>query len=699
MAVAESRSLLDTPLQFVKGVGPKRSKALGNEGVLTVQDLLYYFPRRHLDRTTVTAIRDLQKDELVTVVGSVEAGGLRTSRKRKYYQLIVSDGSGFMNCIWFNGIEYVRNSFSVGDWVAFHGKVDFFNGYQIVHPEYDKLDNKGSDSLHTGAVIPLYPSTQELKNVGLDGRGFRKIIKSALEFLEGHDAEFFPQSIRTDQNLIPLVDALKSIHFAPDTDHLTSATFRLKFDEHFFLQLLMALRKIGITESKGRALSKVGPHVRLLYDSLDFELTKAQERVLREIRKDMASPRVMNRLLQGDVGSGKTIVAILCAAVAVGNGVQAVIMAPTEILAHQHYGVFRSYLDKVQITTAILVGKQKPKEREQILKGIASGKIQVVVGTHALIQQDVLFNDLGLVVIDEQQRFGVLQRGTLLEKGLSPDVLVMTATPIPRTLAITYHGDMDMSVLDEMPGNRRPAVTRVVTEETLPKVYQFIHDQIDKGRQCIVVYPLVEESEKSDLKAAEEGFRTLSENVFAGRRLCLIHGRMKKDEKDAIMDRFVGNEIEILVSTTVVEVGIDVPNATVMLVENAERFGLTQLHQLRGRIGRGSEKGYCILVQRKSSPASRRRLDIISQTNNGFEISDEDLKLRGPGEFYGTKQHGYLKWRIADLVNDGPIIRQARQAAFDLVTEDPHLRKPENEHIRKRFVQDYQHMLEFVNIS
>ncbi len=694
-----TESSLNTSVQFVKGVGPKRAEVLAEVGVKTVKDLLYYFPRRHLDRTTITAISDLQVETTATVVAKVEAAGVRKARKRNYYQLIVSDGTGMLDCIWFNGIQYVQKIFSVGDQVAFHGKVEFYNGYQLVHPEYDKLGEDEREPLNTGAVIPLYPSGQKLKSVGLDSRGFRRIIRASLKKFGGDSDDFFPDGFRNRLNLLPLDRSIEYIHFASDLEQLDAASRRLKFDEHFFLQLLMALRKVGITEAKGRSLSKAGPYIKLIYDALEFELTNAQKRVLKEIREDMASPHVMNRLLQGDVGSGKTIVSILAVAITVGNGAQAAIMAPTEILAHQHYNVFRKYLDSAQITTAILVGNQPAKERRQILDGVKNGSIQVVVGTHALIQEDVEFADLGLAIIDEQHRFGVVQRGALAQKGMNPDMLVMTATPIPRTLAITYHGDLDLSVIDEMPKYRIPVTTRVVTEDKVPKVYQFVHDQVKKGRQCMVVYPLIEESEKLDLKAAEDGFSFLAEKVFPKLKLALIHGRMKKDEKDSIMDAFGRNEIQILVSTTVIEVGIDVPNATVMLIENAERFGLTQLHQLRGRIGRGTEKGYCILIQRGMTATARRRLDIISSTTNGFEISDEDLKLRGPGEFYGTRQHGFMRWEIADIVTDGPIIKEARREAFDLVEGDPQLRKSEHKGIRNRFLEDYQQMLEYVNIS
>ena len=694
-----TESPLKTSVQFVKGVGPKRSETLAEVGVETVRDLLYYFPRRHLDRTTITPIHDLEKDTTATVVAKVEAAGVRKARKRKYFQLIVRDNTGMLNCIWFNGIQYVQKAFSVGDQVAFHGKVEFYNGYQLVHPEYDRLGEEEHEPLNTGAVIPLYPSGQKLKSVGLDSRGFRRIMREVFKQFGSDSDDFLPDDLRKSQNFLPLDESIEFIHFAADLVQLSEARRRLKFDEHFFLQLLMALRKMGITEAKGRSLSKTGPYIKLIYDALDFELTGAQKRVLKEIREDMASPHVMNRLLQGDVGSGKTIVSILAVAIAVGNGVQSAIMAPTEILAHQHYNVFRKYLDRAQITTAILVGNQPAKERRKILEGVKNGNIQVVVGTHALIQEDVEFSDLGLAIVDEQHRFGVVQRGTLAQKGMNPDMLVMTATPIPRTLAITYHGDLDLSVIDEMPKNRIPVTTRVVAEDKVPKVYQFIRDQVEKGNQCMIVYPLIEESERLDLKAVVDGYDTLSKKIFPKFKLALIHGRMKKDEKDTVMDAFGRNEIQILVSTTVIEVGIDVPNATVMLIENAERFGLTQLHQLRGRIGRGTEKGYCILIQRGMTATARRRLDIISSTTNGFEISDEDLKLRGPGEFYGTRQHGFMKWKIADLVYDGDIITEARKAAFDLVDYDPKLKKQEHAGIRSRFLHDYQHMLEYVNIS
>ena len=406
----------------------------------------------------------------------------------------------------------------------------------------------------------------------------------------------------------------------------------------------------------------------------------------------------MNRLLQGDVGSGKTIVAVLAAAIAIGNNVQIAVMAPTEILVHQHYESFKTFSEIGKITCAILVGNTKESERKKVIDGLKTGRIDLIVGTHALIQKDIEFKNLGLVIVDEQHRFGVVQRGDLVEKGLNPHFLAMTATPIPRTLAITYHGDMDLSIIDELPKHRKPVITKKIGPERLKNVYNFMKNEVSKGRQCMIVYPLVEETEKSDLAAAVEAYETLSRTAFTDVNLGLIHGRMKKEEKDNIMNKFSDNRIQILVSTTVIEVGIDVPNATVMLVEHADRFGLIQLHQLRGRVGRGSEKSYCIFVQRDITENSRKRLDIMERTNDGFVISDEDLKLRGPGEFFGIKQSGFFKYKIADLVMDGPIIKSARKAAFDLVAKDPHLRNRSFIELRRHFLKKYQHMLDFINI-
>ena len=688
---------LSTSLQYIKNVGPTRAKVLSEIGLEDSEDLLYYFPRRHLDRTTVTAISLLKKGMITTIVGKVETCGERKTRKGKLFQAVLSDGTGFLTLLWFNGIPYIKKSIEIGDQFAVHGKIEFYNGLQIVHPEYDKL-NIDDDPLNTGSVIPLYPLTQELQKAGIENRFFRKIIRGMLKGIN-NISDFFPSEFLQKHKLVSRYEALHWIHFADKEKDVKRAIYRLKFDEHFFLQLLMALKKESNCRVGTKPLDKTGPHVKLIYDQLNFELTDAQNRVLKEIRTDLGKPITMNRLLQGDVGSGKTIVAVLAAAIAIGNNVQIAVMAPTEILVRQHYESFKKFSEIGKITCAILVGNTKEGERKKVIDALKTGRIDLIVGTHALIQKDIEFKNLGLVIVDEQHRFGVVQRGDLVEKGLNPHFLAMTATPIPRTLAITYHGDMDLSIIDELPKHRKPVITKKIGPERLKNVYNFMNNEVSKGRQCMIVYPLVEETEKSDLTAAVEAYETLSRTAFTDVNVGLIHGRMKKEEKDNIMNEFSDNRIQILVSTTVIEVGIDVPNATVMLVEHADRFGLIQLHQLRGRVGRGSEKSYCIFVQRDITENSRKRLDIMERTNDGFVISDEDLKLRGPGEFFGIRQSGFFKYKIADLVMDGPIIKSARKAAFDLVAKDPHLRDRSFIELRRHFLKEYQHMLDFVNIS
>ena len=688
---------LSTSLKYIKNVGSARAKVLTEIGLEDSEDLLYYFPRRHLDRTTVTAISLLKKGMITTIVGKVETCGERKTRKGKLFQAVLSDGTGLLTLLWFNGVPYIKKSIEIGDQFAVHGKIEFYNGLQIVHPEYDKL-NIDDDPLNTGSVIPLYPLTKELQKAGIENRFFRKIIRGMLKEIN-NISDFFPSEFLQKHKLVSRYEALHWIHFADKEKDVKRAIYRLKFDEHFFLQLLMALKKESNCRVGTKPLDKTGPHVKLIYDQLNFELTDAQNRVLKEIRTDLGKPITMNRLLQGDVGSGKTIVAVLAAAIAIGNNVQIAVMAPTEILVRQHYESFKKFSEIGKITCAILVGNTKEGERKKVIDALKTGRIDLIVGTHALIQKDIEFKNLGLVIVDEQHRFGVAQRGDLVEKGLNPHFLAMTATPIPRTLAITYHGDMDLSIIDELPKHRKPVITKKIGPERLKNVYNFMNNEVSKGRQCMIVYPLVEETEKSDLAAAVEAYETLSRTAFTDVNVGLIHGRMKKEEKDNIMNEFSDNRIKILVSTTVIEVGIDVPNATVMLVEHADRFGLIQLHQLRGRVGRGSEKSYCIFVQRDITENSRKRLDIMERTNDGFVISDEDLKLRGPGEFFGIRQSGFFKYKIADLVMDGPIIKSARKAAFDLVAKDPHLRNRSFIELRRHFLKKYQHMLDFVNIS
>jgi len=688
---------LNDSISIVLGVGPQRVKVLNGLGVESVKDMLYYFPRRYLDRTTLTPIRELTKGDHITLIAQVETLGEKRIRRGTMFQIITSDGTGLLTLNWFNGVRYVKNLFKVGDKLAISGKVEWYNGFSITHPEIEKLRDD-EDPLKTGKVVPIYPLTQELRSVGLDQRGIRKILGMIVSELNPI-SEIMPEAILKEHDLIFLDKALRDIHFSKNLSELRSATKRLKFDEHFFLQLLLGLRKQMKFSYQTKRLIDIGPYFRPISETLDFELTNAQKNVIQDVHLDMKNNHPMNRLIQGDVGCGKTIVAVLISLIAVGNNVQVAIMAPTEILARQHFHSFKEQLDKVNIPCALLLGKMKKKDRSPIISGLKNGNIPIVIGTHALIQKDVSFRNLGLVIIDEQHRFGVNQRSSLLEKGDNPHSMAMTATPIPRTLAITYHGDMDISVIDELPSMRIPVTTKVINPERLNNVYKFIRDEVQKGRQCIVVYPLVEESEKSDLAAAVEAHDELSKIQFSNLSVGLVHGRMVVEEKDEVIKKFEKNEINILVSTTVVEVGIDIPNATVMLVEHAERFGLTQLHQLRGRVGRGANKSYCILVRRGFTETSKNRLTVMENTNDGFVIADEDLKLRGPGEFFGLRQSGFFQFKIADMVQDGPLLRQARSSAFNLIDNDQGLEHEVNKRLREWFITDYASYLGNIKLS
>ncbi|NOZ07916.1 MAG: ATP-dependent DNA helicase RecG [FCB group bacterium] len=683
---------------YLRGVGPQRAKILAAIGIETLEDLLYYYPRRYLDRTGIKAIRDLRVGDEAVVIGRVEKTATIPTRRKVIFTLTLSDDTGRLTCQWFHGISWISDKFTIGDTVAVFGKVDFYNGLKLTHPDFDILE-PGEDPVNTGKILAQYPSTAELKAVGLTGSGFRKIIATALERLDEPVPDHFPPLFLQHYGLMPLDTALRVIHQPRTLEDLQPATFRLKFDEHFFIQLLMALRRKARQDDQGRVFLKKGPFVKRMYEKLPFQLTKAQINVLREIHADLKSAHQMNRLLQGDVGSGKTVVAMLTAATVIGNGAQVAVMAPTEILADQHYRSFREYCELVGIRSALLKGGMKTTDRANVLEPLATGELQLVVGTHALIQEDVKFKDLGLVIVDEQHRFGVLQRKELMQKGLNPELLAMTATPIPRTLAITYHGDLDISVIDELPAGRLPVKTTVVEPKRLEKVYSFMRSEMAAGRQCFVIYPIIEESEKLDLEAADLGYLFLKDKIFPEFKVGYIHGKMKPPERDRQMKAFESNELQLLVATTVVEVGIDIPNASVMVIENAERFGLSQLHQLRGRIGRGSYQSHCVLVQRKETEDARYRLEVMESTNDGFIISDRDLKLRGPGEFFGKKQHGYMKTRLANFIEDGPIIRTARQAAFTLVGNDPNLQNPEHQLLRQHFTEHYKTMLEFVKIG
>ena len=633
----------------------------------------------------------------VLIVGKVQNCGLRKTKKRNYYQVTLNDSQGSVNLIWFHALSWITGKFEIGDIIAAYGKVDFFNGFNITHPEFDILE-ENDDPINTGQIIAIYPGTSELKQVGLESRGFRRIIRNTLEKIQSPIKDYFSLKFLNHYGLMNRNDSLINIHQPFNMDKLQNAIFRLKFDEHFFLQVLMALRKKRIASANGRVFKKRGEYVKKMYDSIPFELTNSQIKVLKEIRSDLMSSKQMNRLLQGDVGSGKTIVATLIASIVIGNDSQVAVLAPTELLAEQHYRSFKKYCDLVNINCCLLTGSISSSQKREYLYGLEVGQIQIIIGTHALIQDQVVFKDLGLIIIDEQHRFGVEQRKKIIDKGYNPEILAMTATPIPRTLAFTYHGDIDVSIIDELPKNRKEIITKIVEDKQLKDVYKFVKSILDKGQQCFIVYPLIEDSEHSDLMAAKSGYQLLK-SIFKNYSIGYIDGKMKLDNRNIIMDQFSKNEINILVSTTVIEVGIDVPNATVMLIENAERFGLSQLHQLRGRVGRGEKKSYCILIARKYTPDSQRRLKIMVNTNDGFLISDEDLKIRGPGDYFGKKQHGYMKLKIGNIIKDGPIIRIAREAAFFMIEKDPMLKNKNNLLIKKQFLKNYKEMIEFIDIS
>lgn len=684
------KSQIESPVQYLKGIGPKKAEVLNSVGIKTIEDILYYLPRKYLDRSTFTPINQLQPNTQATVIGKVEALGVRKGRKNRF-QVILKDKTGFLNLIWFANLKYVQNAFEAEDVVIASGEVSFYNGLQMAHPEFEIISGNGDELIHSGGVIPVYPSTARLRKLNLDSRGFRRILKPFLERVEQMVEETLPQPIVTEQHLLPLSLALKNIHFPENLTVAEQARQRLAFDELFYLELMLALRKKRLTDSpEGIPFQKPGSLIKQLLNKLPFKLTEAQRKVLREIANDMLSKKPMNRLLQGDVGSGKTIVALISMMMAVESGYQSAFMAPTEILAEQHYLTIHKLAEELGIKIVLLTSSVNKKEKEIVLGQISLGEASLVIGTQALIQEKVKFYRLGLAVIDEQHRFGVMQRALLRQKGHQPDVLIMTATPIPRTLALTAYGDLDVSVIDQLPPGRKPIETILRDEKTRPEVYRFLDKKISQGRQVYIVYPLIEETEKLDLKAATEAYEKLKKEVFPNRRVGLIHGRIKNTDREAIMQKFRKGEFDILVSTTVIEVGVDVPNSSIMVIEHAERFGLSQLHQLRGRVGRGAEQSYCYLMANYPlSQDARDRLQALCSSTDGFKISELDLKLRGPGEFFGTKQHGLPELKVADLIRDLRLLHEARRWAFKIIEEDPFLLKTDNQLLRTHFLRRY----------
>ena len=694
-------SILETDIQFLPGVGPRRGEALQKVGVSTFRDLIHYYPRRYLDRSTVTAMADIgQSDGPITVVGKITSVKNIPRRPPRFELRVVDEDGQSVRCVWFRGAAWVSRVFKVGELIAFHGTPQYYrDGYSFPHPDFDKLDADGP-SLDTGRIIALYPGGTGLSKVGLTSRSFRKIIFGLFKQHGLEIQEALPDDFRIRYGLIAGNVARRAIHFPKSQDELEKARFRLKFEEFFFLQLLLAeTRQTRQEVPTSVRLKGRGGKLKLFLEQLPFALTVAQQRAIDEILADTGDGHQMNRLVQGDVGSGKTVVAIAAMMHALDNGYQSAFMAPTEILAEQHFGSLTGYLDELGVQTRLLVGGQRKALRKEILADVANGTAHVVVGTHALIQEGVAFRRLGLSIIDEQHRFGVLQRATMFDKGDAPHVLLMTATPIPRSLAMTVFGDLDVTVIDEMPAGRKPIRTVLKEESDRASVYDFLREQIATGRQIYVVYPLVEESDKLALKDAESGFATLTA-AFPDLTVDLIHGRMPWQQKEEVMSRFKGGDSQILVSTTVIEVGVDVPNAAVMVIEHAERFGLSQLHQLRGRVGRGPDQSYCILMaDYPRTDVARQRLETMVETTDGFRISETDLQLRGAGDFFGTRQSGLPEFKIADVVNDAAILRLAREAAFSLVDVDPHLRDPEHAELREAYERSASGKIEMAGVG
>lgn len=675
--------ILSLDIQYIKGVGPMRARVLQKElGIATLGDLLYTFPYKYIDRSRIHHVVELTEDlPYVQLRGQIldfEQAGVGT---KKHIKAFFSDGTGVIELVWFKGLKFVENTYKVNQpYIVFGKPQRYGRRFSMAHPEIEKVNEADA---HPTPLQPFYTMTDGMRRASFSSKTLQKIIRNAFEILGDQLNETLPAYLLERHQLKGLQESLFNVHFPTDSMALPEARRRLKFEELFYLQLdILSQSTQRKSDSKGFVFGQVGSAFNdFFYHHLPFPLTDAQKRVIKEVRKDMRSGKQMNRLLQGDVGSGKTVVALMCCLLAIDNGFQACLMAPTEILAEQHFATLRRMLEGMDLNVALLTGSVKGKTRKNILQQLKEGEIQLLVGTHALIEPTVVFQNLGFVVIDEQHRFGVKQRAKLWEKNLQPPhILVMTATPIPRTLAMTVYGDLDVSVIDQLPPGRKPIRTIHYDERDIGKLYEGMRVELRTGRQVYVVYPLIEESERSDLLALETGYARLCE-VFPDFSVGKVHGKMKPQEKDEAMQRFINKETQILVSTTVIEVGVNVPNASVMVIEEADRFGLAQLHQLRGRVGRGADQSFCLLVTHKNnlSETTRRRLGVMCETTDGFVIAEEDMKLRGPGDIEGTAQSGLpFKLRIANLVGDTILMSEAREAASKVLKQDMARNLPQN---------------------
>lgn len=678
----------NTDIKYLPGVGPKKAEILNKEiDVFSVEDLLHYYPYKYIDKSRIYYIHEVDGNmPYIQLKGRITA--FETMGEGRHKRLIAhfTDGTGFIDLVWFQGARFITDKYKINlPYLVFGKPTAFGNKFNIAHPDIDPYIEEKVEQTN---LLGYYNTTEKMKTHYLNSKAIQKIMTSALPAALPHVVETLPQSIIDTAKLLPLKEAIRNIHFPLNPSILRDAQYRLKFEELFYLQLnIFRYTSDRRAKLKGFIFSLVGDYFNSFYEkNLPFELTNAQKRIIREIRQDMATGEQMNRLLQGDVGSGKTLVALMVMLIAMGNGFQASMMAPTEILANQHYITIQEFLFGLGINVELLTGSTKKKKREEIHSRLLTGDIHILIGTHALIEDTVQFGNLGLVVIDEQHRFGVAQRAKLWTKNVNPPhMLVMTATPIPRTLAMTVYGDLDVSVIDELPPGRKPIQTIHQYDKKRGALYNSIRKQLSEGRQVYFVYPLIEESEKIDLKNLEEGYEHICE-IFPEYTVCKVHGKMKPAEKDTEMTRFVKNEAQIMVATTVIEVGVNVPNASVMVIESAQRFGLSQLHQLRGRVGRGADQSYCILITPyELSADSRKRINIMVESNDGFEIAEADLKLRGPGDLEGTQQSGIaFNLRIADIVKDSQIMGYARDIAKEVIDNDPSLAKPEHQILQRQ---------------
>ncbi|MFH1414015.1 MAG: ATP-dependent DNA helicase RecG [Candidatus Omnitrophota bacterium] len=681
-----------TSIRYVKGIGPKKADSFHKFAINTIEDLFYYFPKRYEDRTRFSPISQLQEGQVQTVKAKVLARGGHESFRRRGFSIVeiaVGDEGGKIHCVWFNQ-PYLKEYFKVGVSLVLYGKVEHYGDrLQINSPEFEIISDDQDESLNIGRIVPIYTLPQ-----GFTQRGMRKVIHCLLEQYLGGMNDFLPYDIRSRQNLLNSAKSLINIHFPEDLNIQKLAYERLAFEEFFIFQLPLVLRKLKRKVKKGIIHKIDSWQLDSFITGLTFKLTKAQERVIEEIKEDLNKPEAMQRLLQGDVGSGKTIVATIAGMIAIQGGYQVAFMVPTEILAKQHYTNIGSrfhvlgFRDR-EIKLGLLTSALKKTERIKLYKEIEEGKIDLVIGTHALLEQDVKFKKLGLVVIDEQHKFGVGQRALLPKKGANPDVLIMTATPIPRTLAITLYGDLDISVINELPAGRLPIKTLRFNQEDKEKAYEIVREELKKGRQAYIIYPVIEESYILDIAGAKKMYAELKIKDFKQFRLGLIHGRLKQSEQDRVMESFKNKELDILIATTVLEVGIDVPDATCMIIEHAQRFGLSQLHQLRGRVGRSSLESVCVLISDAKSPEAEARIDVMVKHNDGFRISEEDLQIRGPGEFFGRRQHGLVELKIGNPITQMELLRKAREEAVKLVSLDPHLELRQDQILKKKLLERF----------